>query len=35
MLTWAGGSFDPENFDPKEVKFDDPDERWEMAFLST
>ncbi len=34
MLTWAGGSFDPENFDPMKVKFDDPDERWEIAFLS-
>ncbi len=30
MLTWAGGSFDPDQFDPKEVKFDDQD-----AFLST
>ncbi len=35
MLTWAGGSFDPDQFDPKEVKFDDPDERWKIAFLST
>lgn len=34
MLTWAGGSFDPEHFVPKKVKFDDPDERWEIAFLS-
>ncbi len=32
MLEWVGGSFDPEQFDPKQVGFDDPDERWEKAF---
>jgi len=32
MLEWVGGSFDPEEFDPNEVEFDDPRERWQMAF---
>lgn len=32
MLEWAGGEFDPEHFDIKEVHFDDPDKRWEIAF---
>ncbi|MFQ5512739.1 MAG: plasmid pRiA4b ORF-3 family protein [Candidatus Krumholzibacteriia bacterium] len=32
MLEWAGGSFDPEAFDPSEVSFDDPRERWRLAF---
>ena len=32
MLEWVGGAFDPERFDPKEVRFDDPDERWTRAF---
>lgn len=32
MLEWAGGEFDPEHFDAKEVHFDDPDERWRTAF---
>jgi hypothetical protein len=27
MLTWAGGEFDPEYFNPKKVKFTDPAER--------
>jgi hypothetical protein len=31
MLIWVGGKFDPEHFDPKEVVFDDTDERWEFA----
>lgn len=31
-LTWIGGSFDPEAFDPAQVLFDDPHERWEHAF---
>lgn len=33
MLKWVGGSFDPEHFEPKSVKFDDPQERWNIAFL--
>ena len=32
MITWMGGSFDPEQFDYKSVKFDDPEERWHRAF---
>ncbi len=31
-LEWAGGSFDPENFDPKGVRFDNPKKRWKLAF---
>ena len=32
MLEWVGGEFDPEHFDPKEVTFDNPDERLRLAF---
>lgn len=32
MLEWIGGSFDPEAFDAGEVSFDDPGERWRIAF---
>ncbi|MDD5723159.1 MAG: plasmid pRiA4b ORF-3 family protein [Syntrophales bacterium] len=32
MLEWVGGEFDPEGFDIKDVCFDDPDMRWEIAF---
>lgn len=32
MIEWAGGEFDPEHFDVKEVSFDDPDERRKIAF---
>ena len=31
-LTWVGGSYDPEAFDPKKVRFDDPQKRWRTAF---
>lgn len=31
-LTWAGGSFDSDAFNPAAVKFDDPRERWKLAF---
>lgn len=31
-VEWAGEEFDPEHFDPKEVKFDDPAARLKMAF---
>ena len=31
-LQWLGGRFDPEQFDPKKVKFDDPAKRWRLAF---
>lgn len=32
LLQWAGGSFNPDEFDPKEVVFDDPQKRWTIAF---
>jgi hypothetical protein len=32
MLQWAGGSFDPQAFSPQQVQFDDPIERWRLAF---
>ena len=32
LLTWAGGEFDPEAFDPAAVRFDDPRRRWRRAF---
>lgn len=32
MLEWVGGTYDPNHFDPKEVKFDNPTKRWQKAF---
>jgi len=32
MLEWLGGRFDPETFDPKRVRFDNPKERFKQAF---
>jgi len=32
MLKWVGGRFSPEEFDPMEVRFSDPVERWRIAF---
>ncbi len=32
MLDWIGGEFDPEEFNPQEVVFDNPKERWKLAF---
>jgi len=31
-LVWAGGQYDPDDFDPAEVAFDDPRKRWKVAF---
>jgi len=31
-LTWLGGRFDPETFDPRKVRFENPRKRWEKAF---
>ncbi|MGI8496488.1 MAG: plasmid pRiA4b ORF-3 family protein [Gemmatimonadaceae bacterium] len=31
-LEWVGGSYDVEAFDPTTVRFDDPRERWRVAF---
>jgi hypothetical protein len=32
MLEWLGGRYDPEIFYPERVHFDNPKERWKMAF---
>lgn len=32
MLEWVGGAFDPDDFSPEEVWFDDPKERWQFAI---
>ena len=32
MIEWVGGAFDSEYFDKDEISFDDPDERWKIAF---
>jgi hypothetical protein len=32
MLQWAGGTFDPHAFEPRAVKFDNPRQRWKVAF---
>ena len=32
MLDWVGGSFDPDDFDPNDVEFEDPDSRFKLAF---
>jgi len=32
LLEWVGGKYDPEKFDPKKVKFDNPKIRWRKAF---
>ena len=34
-LDWLGGGFDPERFNPRDVQFDDPQERWEYVFGET
>lgn len=31
-LSWIGGPFDPDEFSPDEVQFDDPEKRWLIAF---
>jgi hypothetical protein len=32
MIVWLGGRFDPDKFDPKRVKFDDPARRYRLAI---
>jgi len=32
MLEWIGGEFNPKHFDLNEVTFDDPAERFKIAF---
>ena len=34
MRQWVGGAYDPEDFSPDEVVFDDPAERWQLKFGS-
>lgn len=31
-LRWVGGRYDPDEFDPNAVTFDDPRKRWKKAF---
>jgi hypothetical protein len=31
-MQWLGGRYDPEAFDPRKVRFDNPKKRWERAF---
>jgi Plasmid pRiA4b ORF-3-like protein/Domain of unknown function (DUF1841) len=31
-LDWLGGDFDSERFDPRDIQFDNPRERWEYVF---
>jgi len=33
MLTWLGGEYDPEEFTPSKVKFDNPSKRWRQSFM--
>lgn len=32
LLEWVGGAYDPEQFNPQQVKFDNPGKRWKKAF---
>lgn len=32
MLQWVGGAYDPDDFNPEAVRFDDPGKRWKKAF---
>lgn len=32
MLIWVGGHYNPDEFNPKKVKFDNPNKRWKYAF---
>ena len=32
LLEWVGGTFDPEQFNPQKVTFDNPSKRWKNAF---
>lgn len=33
MMTWLGGRFNPEEFKLKDVSFDNPEDRWNIAFV--
>jgi hypothetical protein len=32
MTEWSGGAWDPEAFEPRRVRFADPQKRWARAF---
>ncbi len=32
MMDWLGGEYDPEAFEPAQVRFDNPKKRWDIAF---
>ena len=32
MMEWLGGGYDPEAFEPQQVRFDNPKNRWDIAF---
>jgi hypothetical protein len=32
MLEWLGGPFEAEAFDPRDIRFDNPKKRWQIAF---
>ena len=32
MLEWLGGTYEPQDFDPGTIKFDNPTKRWKLAF---
>jgi hypothetical protein len=33
MMEWLGGEYDPEAFEPAQIRFDNPKKRWDVAFL--
>jgi len=35
MIEWLGKKYDPQEFEPEKVKFDNPKKRWEGAFSET
>jgi hypothetical protein len=32
MMEWLGGQYDPDAFEPTQVRFDNPEKRWNIAF---
>ncbi len=34
MMEWIGGKYDPDAFEPKKVRFDNPGKRWKIAFTN-
>ena len=34
MIEWYGKKYDPNEFNPQEVRFDSPKKRWKKAFQS-